>query len=128
MARSAHLTITWLPASDRPYAPPPAVFSGPLPRVLAEALDHIDRNYLDVTVIKHGDRPEATRVANFSLAAVREALAVAVAHADTSDPVVVDVTISPTELCVHSPTGHLDPSQAELGFRLHLPVHPAARR
>ena len=41
--------------------------------MLKEALDFIRRNYLTETVLKHSDRAEATRVANFPYAAIEEA-------------------------------------------------------
>jgi predicted HTH transcriptional regulator len=48
--------------------------------MLRDALDFVRRNYLTETVIKHPDRAEATRVANFPYAAIEEALANAIDH------------------------------------------------
>lgn len=42
--------------------------------MLREALEYIRRNYLNETVIKHRDRAEATRVANFPCEALEKAL------------------------------------------------------
>ena len=81
------------------------IFRGPLPRMVREALDYIRRNYIDETVTKHGDRPEATRVENFPFKAVEEAVVNAVYHRgyDVREP--VEVRISPEDLVVLSYPG-----------------------
>lgn len=48
-------------------------FQGPLSRMVREALDYLQRNYLHETVAKHPQRAEATRAWNFPFAAVEEA-------------------------------------------------------
>jgi len=81
------------------------VFRGPLPRMLREALDYIRRNYLNETVIKHPDRAEATRVANFPYEAIEEAVVNAVYHRSYEEREPVEVRITPEELVVLSYPG-----------------------
>ena len=68
--------------------------------MLREALDYIKRNYLSETVIKHPDRAEATRVANFPYEAVEEALVNAVYHRSYEIREPVEVRITAEELVV----------------------------
>jgi len=49
-------------------------FHGQRDAVLAEAIDHIGRNYLTLTTIKHSDRAESDRFWNFSLGDIEAAL------------------------------------------------------
>ncbi|GKT14133.1 putative DNA binding domain-containing protein [Acidovorax sp. SUPP2522] len=80
-------------------------FQGPLSRMVREALDYLQRNYLHETVAKHPQRAEATRAWNFPFAAVEEALVNAVYHRtyESHDP--VEVRIGPDELVVLSYPG-----------------------
>ncbi len=61
-----------------------------------DALDYIARTLIFDTVIKHPDRAEATRVANFPFAAIEEAVVNAVYHRgyDTREPIEVRIETS----------------------------------
>jgi ATP-dependent DNA helicase RecG len=61
--------------------------------MVREALDYIRRNYINETVIKHPDRAEATRVANFPYAAVEEAVVNAIYHRSYEEREPVEVRI-----------------------------------
>jgi ATP-dependent DNA helicase RecG len=80
-------------------------FRGPLGRMTREALAYIRRNYVNETVIKHPDRAEATRVANFPYAAIEEAVANAVYHRSYEEREPIEVRISRDELVVLSYPG-----------------------
>lgn len=56
------------------------VFKGPLDRMLASALSYIQVTIIQEKVIKHPDRPEASRAFNYPFAAMEEALCNAVYH------------------------------------------------
>ena len=73
--------------------------------MLREALDYIRRNYLNETVIKHPDRAEATRVANFPYEAIEEAVVNAVYHRSYEEREPVEVRITTEELVVLSYPG-----------------------
>lgn len=75
-------------------------FKGPLPSIIRDSLRHIQRNYLIETVIKHEDRPEATRIWNFPYRAIEEAVANAIYHRSYEIREPVEVQITPEELCV----------------------------
>ena len=70
------------------------IFRGPLPHLVPEVLDFIQRNFISETVIKHPDRAEATRVENFPRNAIEEAVVNAVYHRgyDTREPVETRIT------------------------------------
>lgn len=77
-------------------------FKGPLGRITREALDHIRRNYLIETVIKHPQRAEAERIWNFPYAAIEEALVNAVYHRSYEEREPVEVRIDRDEIVVVS--------------------------
>ncbi|TXT40585.1 MAG: ATP-dependent DNA helicase RecG [Comamonadaceae bacterium] len=81
------------------------IFRGPVPQMTRDALDYIERNLIFDTVIKHPDRAEATRVVNFPLAAIEEALVNAIYHRgyDTREP--IEVRIEHSDLFVISYPG-----------------------
>lgn len=81
------------------------IFRGPLPRMIRDALDYIERNFTSETVIKHPERAEATRVKNYPYEAIEEAVVNAVYHRgyDVREP--VEVRIMHNELVVLSYPG-----------------------
>ena len=99
------IDVVWFPEGPGASHFTEKEFRGPIHRIIREVLDFIERNYLSVTVIKHKDRPEADRVANFPLDAIEEALVNAMYHRayDERDP--VEVRISREELSVMSYPG-----------------------
>jgi ATP-dependent DNA helicase RecG len=78
------------------------IFKGPLATITKESLTYIQRNYLRETVIKHGDRAEATRIWNFPFVAIEEALVNAVYHRSYEEREPIEVRISHDELVILS--------------------------
>ena len=99
------IDVVWFPEGPGGDRFTEKVFQGPIHRVLREALDFIRRNYLTETVIKHPDRAEASRVANFPYAAIEEALANAIYHRSYEEREPVEVRVSAGELVVLSYPG-----------------------
>jgi ATP-dependent DNA helicase RecG len=103
--REARIEVAWLsdgPAGDKMEE---KEFTGPLDRMLREALNFIQRNYLHEVVIKHSDRAEATRVMNYPFAAIEEALVNAVYHRSYEVREPIEVRITPEELTILSYPG-----------------------
>jgi len=99
---ATQIDVVWFPEGAGGDRFEEKTFRGPLGRMLREALDYIRRNYLRETVIKHPDRPEATRVENFPYAAVEEAVVNAIYHRSYEEREPVEVRITPDELAVLS--------------------------
>jgi len=102
---ATQIDVVWFPDGPGGDRFEEKTFSGPLARMTREALDYVQRNYINETVIKHPDRAEATRVENFPYAAIEEAVTNAVYHRgyDVREP--VEVRISRNELVVLSYPG-----------------------
>ena len=94
------IDVVWFPEGPGGDRFTEKVFRGPLARMLREALDYLKRNYLNETVIKHPDRAEATRVANFPYEAFEEALVNAVYHRSYEIREPVEVRITAEDLVV----------------------------
>lgn len=77
-------------------------FKGPLSRMVRDALDYVQRNFLIESVRKQTDRPEAERVWNFPYAAIEEAVVNAVYHRSYEIREPVEIRITPDELVVLS--------------------------
>lgn len=90
------IDVVWFPDGPGGDRFEEKMFFGTLARITHEALDYIQRNYLKEIVIKHPDRPEATRVENFPYPAIEEAVVNAVYHRgyDVREPVEVRTTHS----------------------------------
>ncbi len=78
------------------------VFKGPLNRMLQNALSHIHATVIQEKVIKHSDRPEASRFFNYPFAAIEEAVCNAVYHRDYEIREPVEIQILPDEIIVTS--------------------------
>ena len=102
---ATQIDVVWFPEGTGGDKFTEKVFKGPIHRMLREALDFVRRNYLTETVIKHPDRAEATRVANFPYAAIEEALANAIYHRSYEEREPVEVRVSAEELVVLSYPG-----------------------
>jgi len=102
---ATQIDVVWFPEGTGGDKFTEKVFQGPVHQMLREALDFVRRNYLTETVIKHPDRAEATRVANFPYAAIEEALANAIYHRSYEEREPVEVRISAEELVVLSYPG-----------------------
>ena len=102
---ATQIEVVWFPEGAGGDKFTEKVFQGPVHQMLREALDFVRRNYLTETVIKHPDRAEATRVANFPYAAIEEALANAIYHRSYEEREPVEVRISAEELVVLSYPG-----------------------
>ena len=102
---ATQIDVVWFPEGAGGDKFTEKVFQGPVHQMLREALDFIRRNYLTEIVIKHPDRAEATRAANFPYAAIEEALANAIYHRSYEEREPVEVRISAEELVVLSYPG-----------------------
>jgi ATP-dependent DNA helicase RecG len=102
---ATQIDVVWFPEGAGGDKFTEKTFRGPIHRMLREALDFIQRNYITETVIKHPDRAEATRVVNFPYAAIEEALANAIYHRSYEEREPVEVRISAEELVVLSYPG-----------------------
>ncbi len=102
---ATQIDVVWFPDGPGGDKFTEKTFRGPLPRMTREALDYIRRNYLNETVIKHADRAEATRVANFPYEAIEEAVVNAVYHRSYEEREPVEVRITPQEMVVLSYPG-----------------------
>jgi ATP-dependent DNA helicase RecG len=96
------IDVVWFPEGPGGDRFEEKEFKGPLARITRDAIAHIERNYLQETVLKHPDRPEAERFWNFPLAAIEEAIVNAVYHRSYEIREPVEVRITPEELIVLS--------------------------
>lgn len=78
------------------------IFKGPLDRMLASALSYIQATTIQEKVIKHPDRPEASRSFNYPFAAIEEALCNAVYHRSYEIREPIEVRILPDKITVTS--------------------------
>ncbi len=78
--REARIEVAWFPDGPAGDTFEEKIFTGPLDRMVREAMDFIQRNYLHDVVTKHADRAQATRAANYPYDAIEEALVNAVYH------------------------------------------------
>ncbi len=101
----AQIDVIWFPDGPGGDQFTEKTFRGPLHHQLREALGYIERNYLSEIVIKHPDRAEATRVSNYPLAAIEEALANAVYHRSYEEREPIEVRITREELVIVSYPG-----------------------
>lgn len=101
----ARIEVAWFPDGPAGDTFDEKVFAGPLDRMLREALNFIQRNYLHEVVIKHTDRAQATRVTNYPYAAIEEALVNAVYHRSYEVREPIEVRITPEELTILSYPG-----------------------
>jgi len=85
--------VRWRPEGTAINLNHDKAFRGEKLVVLAEAVAHIERNYLTLTTMKHPDRAESTRVWNFDLAEIGTALAQVATGQRSKDgsPVWVDI-------------------------------------
>src|SRR5690606_9407227 len=99
------IDVVWFPDGPGGDTFKENTFTGPLHDMVRDALEYIDRLYLDETVIKHPDRAEATRVANFPYPAVEEAVVNAVYHRSYEQREPVEVRIERGHITVLSYPG-----------------------
>lgn len=101
----AQIDVVWFPDGPGGDQFTEKTFRGPVHHQLREALGYIERNYITEIVIKHPDRAEATRVNNYPLAAIEEALANAVYHRSYEEREPIEVRITREELVIVSYPG-----------------------
>ncbi len=99
------IDVVWFPEGAGGNNFTEKVFRGPLHHMTREALEYIQRNYLNETVIKHRDRAEATRVENFPYIAIEEAVINAIYHRSYEEREPVEVRIGIDELIILSYPG-----------------------
>src|SRR5665213_2365597 len=88
------IDVVWFPDGPGGDRFTEKTFHGPLHQMVREALDYIKRNHLSETVIKHPDRAESSRVANFPYDAVEEAVVNAIYHRSYEEREPVEVRIT----------------------------------
>lgn len=103
--KQTQIDVVWFPEGRGGDRFTEKEFKGPLHKMLREALAYIEATFLSTTVVKHKDRAEADRVANFPFEAIEEALVNAVYHRDYTIREPVEVTITGDELTVMSYPG-----------------------
>ncbi|MCV0438433.1 MAG: hypothetical protein K5880_07360 [Hydrogenophaga sp.] len=93
-------------------------FRGDGTSVLAEAVAHIERNYLMLTTIKHPDCAESTRFWNFDLSDIKTALGKVATGLGSKNGAVVRVDVGYQAVAI-SACGELP--------IVRVPAHPRAR-
>lgn len=68
------IDVRWRPEGAAVNASYDKSFQGDKAEAIAEALAHIERNFLTLSTIKHPDRAECTRFWNFNLPEIQAAL------------------------------------------------------
>lgn len=96
------IDVVWFPDGAGGDQFTEKIIRGPVHRMVREALDYIKRNYLSETVIKHHDRAESTRVANFPYKAVEESVVNAIYHRSYEIREPVEIRITREDLVVLS--------------------------
>ena len=71
------------------------VFVGPIHEQVRDALRYLQNNVIREKVVKHKDRPEATRIFNYPFPAVEEGLVNAVYHRSYEQREPVEVRVNP---------------------------------
>ncbi|MCI0494789.1 putative DNA binding domain-containing protein [candidate division KSB1 bacterium] len=80
-------------------------FTGPLNRMLTDALSYIRTTLIEEQVVKHPDRPEAERCFNYPFAAIEEVVTNAIYHRSYEIREPVEVRILPDRVSVLSYPG-----------------------
>ncbi len=102
---ATQIDVVWFPDGPGGDQFTEKTFRGPLHHQLREALAYIERNYITEIVTKHPDRAEATRVNNYPLTAIEEALANAVYHRSYAEREPIEVRITREEMIIVSYPG-----------------------
>jgi ATP-dependent DNA helicase RecG len=101
----AQIDVVWFPEGAGGNNFTEKIFRGPIHHMTRQALDYIQRNYLNETIIKHRDRAEATRVENFPYVAIEEAVINAIYHRSYEEREPVEIRIGIDEMIVLSYPG-----------------------
>ena len=96
------IDVVWLPDGSGGSTFTEKTFSGPISQILIESLDYIKRNHLVQAVVKHFDRPEATRHYNYPFIALEEAVVNAVYHRSYELREPIEIRITPDEISILS--------------------------
>ncbi len=102
---ATQIDVVWFPDGPGGDQFTEKTFRGPLHHQLREALAYIERNYITEIVTKHPDRAEATRVNNYPLTAIEEALANAVYHRSYEEREPIEVRLTREEMIIVSYPG-----------------------
>lgn len=102
---ATQIDVVWFPEGPGGDKFTEKTFTGPLPRMIRDALGYIQRSFLTEIVIKHRDRAEATRAANFPFDAIEEAVVNAVYHRSYEIREPVEVRIGTEDFVVLSYPG-----------------------
>jgi len=98
----AELNECWFPEGAGWNRFEEKIFQGPLSRITRDAINFIQRNYIQETIIKHPQRAEAERFWNFPQAAIEEAVVNAIYHRSYEIREPVEIRISSEDLVVLS--------------------------
>ncbi len=96
------IDVVWMPDGSGGSTFTEKTFSGPISQILIESLDYIKRNHLVQAVVKHSDRPEATRYYNYPFIALEEAVVNAVYHRSYELREPIEIRITPDEISILS--------------------------
>jgi ATP-dependent DNA helicase RecG len=96
------IDVVWMPEGCGGSTFTEKIFSGPISQILIESLDYIKRNHLVQAVVKHSDRPEATRHYNYPFIALEEAVVNAVYHRSYELREPIEIRITPDEISILS--------------------------
>jgi ATP-dependent DNA helicase RecG len=96
------IDVVWMPDGSGGSTFTEKTFSGPISQILIESLDYIKRNHLVQAVVKHFDRPEATRHYNYPFIALEEAVVNAVYHRSYELREPIEIRITPDEISILS--------------------------
>lgn len=88
--------------ADDPEFNERAPFTGPVQQQITKAIDFLKTNILQEKIIKHADRAEATRIWNYPIEALEEAIANAIYHRDYQVREPVEIRIYPDSIVVLS--------------------------
>jgi ATP-dependent DNA helicase RecG len=80
-------------------------FHGPIHEQIRDALRYLQNHVLREKIVKHADRPEATRFFNYAMPAIKEALVNAMYHRGYDQPEPVEVRVDPEGIAIVSYPG-----------------------
>ena len=92
------------------------ILHGPIHQQIRSALRYIQNNVIVEKVLKHADRPEATRFFNYPMTAIEEALVNAMYHRGYDQREPVEVRVNPESIQIVSYPGP-DPSIRQLDLQ-----------
>ena len=99
------IDVRWRPEGADASISHDKTFRGSQAVAIAEAVAHIERNYLTLTTIKHPDRAESTRFWNFNLSEIEAALVKLTDVAASDRDTIIQVDVGYQALIISSENG-----------------------